>query len=1766
MLSSTPPSSSSSITNDCTHTPECRESDIFDGVAVVGMACRVAGDVQTPEQLWEFLLAQKDGAGEIPSARWAPYYDRDTRNKRLLDKAITGGYFVRNLDEFDPRFFGISPKEAEQMDPQQRVSLEVAWEALQDAGIPAKSLKGTNTSVFWGVNSDDYSKLVLEDLPNVDAWMGIGTAYCGVPNRISYHLDLMGPSVAVDAACASSLVAVHNGVSAILGGESDISIVGGVNALYGPGLSMVLQRAGALSPDGRCHSFDDGANGYGRGEGAGAVVLKNYTQAIRDGDHILGVVKGSAVAHDGKTNGIMAPNAASQTLVAKNALRIANVDPSTVQYIEAHATSTPLGDPTEVSAMSAVYGSRIDQPCQIGSIKPNIGHLEAGAGVMGLIKAVLSIQKGIILPQTNLKTLNSRVDWEASGLEVVRTAKKWPESDAPRRAAVCSYGYGGTVSHAVLEQFQGSWSAVQDLPETRGPHPMVLLVSAPQKKRLAIIAELLWNWIKSHGTEENLASICTAMATRRDHYEFRVSAVIDSVEGALGALDNLRKGSTDEWMSDSRCLPPNLSNQIVWVFSGHGAQWTDMGKELQHNEVFCKAVRPLDDVVRKEINSSPFDWLRDGDFESTDRIQILTYIMQVGISAVLQSRGVFPNAVIGHSVGEIAASVVAGALSPVEGALVVTRRAVLYRQVMGQGAMLLVNKPFRAVSQELQGNRDVMAAIDSSPSSCVVAGAKDGVALVAETYKQQGVKTFVVRTDVGFHSPMMNPLSEPLLSALQDTLYPTNPSVKLYSTTLSDSRAQDLRDAEYWVKNMVSPVRLTDAVHSAIADGHRVFLEVASHPLISHSVTETLLDGEIEDFVVVPTLRRDTSAEKSILRSMGQLHCSGIEIDWAGQMPGPWAHGLPVGPWLHQPTLPKVSSSATGMGVHDVSKHNLVGHRIAVASTDTVVYTTLLDKDSKPFPGDHPVSGTEIIPAACLVNTFLKATGGRELRNVNLKVPVAIDVPRTVQVVVQGNQVKILSQLRRSEHADDCSWLTHTTASWEPISYSDEEGWDFSESGCRPSTRQPDSFAIDYLAGVGVSAMGFPWKVLEQYGDSAEILARVDVAPGSEVPGWDKSSWAPFLDAATSIGSCIFFAEPRLRMPSQVQKIGVFTENDPPKVGWVHVKRDPSSETVCDIRVLSDSGELLVKFSSMQFSEMEGVSNSNTTIGGLVHRVAWPPVKPAEEPIRIEHVVLVCSDTSLRQEYAKTLPDHVRSLQLSRPEELQYSPDIGSGEGTVIAYIPGETQSAGDVSAATEDQTWELLQIVKYVVQYSVPVKLFVLTTNTLKGQSFSALANAPLVGLSRVIASEHPDEFGGLIDGEDYSVPLTAMKYVQGTDVIRIADGLPRTARLRTLTTELRAYPASRSLPRPQGTYLITGGLGVLGLATAEFLVENGARRLVLLSRRPLPPRATWGNVQGGLQSVIAKILELEHRGVSIHALPLDISALNATDQLLDSLQRLDLPPVLGVVHAAGVLENELILESTRDAFHRVFSPKINGALVLHEAFPPGTLDFFTLFSSCGQLFQFPGQGSYGSANAFLDTLATYRRNLGDNSIAIQWSSWRGMGMGSDSEFVAAELYGKGITDIARNEAFQAWLHVAQYELDHGVVLRTRTLDADEPLPCLILEDIVTRSSCDNAMSGGSSKTEASNKIPSSGPELKTYLDEHIRSCVAGVLHLSPSDVDSRAAISDLGLDSVMSVTFRRQLQQTLKVPVPPTLTWNHPTVGHLVEWFAQKLGRQSG
>ena len=1739
------------------------------------MACRVAGGNNNPEQLWQSLLAKQDASGEIPAMRWEPYLRRDPRNAKILSQTTSRGYFLDRLEDFDAQFFGISPKEAEQMDPQQRLSLEVAYEALEGSGIPSKSLSGSDTAVFWGVNSDDYSKLVLEDLPNVEAWMGIGTAYCGVPNRISYHLNLMGPSTAVDAACASSLVAVHHGFQSIILGESKIAIVGGVNALCGPGLTRVLDKAGAVSPEGRCRSFDDSAHGYGRGEGAAAIILKNMAQAIQDGDHILAVVKGSAVAQDGKTNGIMAPNDKAQQLVANTALKVANLDPLSIRYVEAHATSTPLGDPTETTAVSNVYGVGAkrpsDDPCYIGSIKPNIGHLEAGAGAMGFIKAVMAINKGVLPPQANLQNLTRKIDWANSGLKVVQEETQWPASDEVRRAAICSYGYGGTVSHAVIEQFAlpnaPEFAAVgKDDSET----PSILLLSGPQEKRPRIQAKVLKDWMESPTGDNDIKKIATTLAARRDHHDYRAALVVDSREDAIEALGKLNEGANNAWVSESRVLGNDVNKDVVWVFSGHGAQWTDMGKKLLGNKAFISAIQPLDELINAEIGLSPIELLRTGSFESSDQVQILTYVMQIGISAVLNSYGVYPQAVIGHSVGEIAASVIAGALTPEEGAIVIARRSVLYRRVMGQGGMILVNKPYAEVAKELEGRTDLAAAIDSSPTSCVVAGATEAVTKAGEEFKERGIKCFTVKTDIAFHSPTLNKLVDPLLETLGKSLEPIPATrAKLYSTSLVDPRGQDLRGPAYWANNMVNPVRLTGAVQAAVEDSYRVFLEVSAHPLVSHSINETIMDAGLEDYAMIPTVVRNKPGEKSILHAVAQLHTKGVPINWKAKFSGPWSSGVPNTTWLHKPIWRKVETGPTNTSqVHDVEKHTLLGQRIAVAGTDTVVYTTRLDNECKPFPGSHPLHGTEIVPAAGLVNTFVKSTGANVLNNVVLRVPVAINAPRSVQIVAQRDEVKITSRLIQEGQSDDASWVTHTTTNWEfdPAQSGVIETVDIEATKARIGTKLADNFSIDYLDKVGVSAMGFPWAITEHYGNLKEMICRVDthpeVAEGATLP-WDAGSWAPILDAATSVGSTIFFDQPRLRMPAQIEKVNVFTTENPPKVGWLYVQEATDTAMASHVSVCNPQGEVVAKFTSMRFSEIEGTPGVSGSMESLVHQIAWPPVAMSEEPAPIDKIVLVSANSTLAKTYGATLPKKVERTIVSSAAGLDKS-SLPLGKNTAIVYLPGDVDTLEEVPAAAEEYSWQTLDLIKYVVNNNLGAKLWVVTNGTLESEEPSALAQAPLVGLCRVLSSEHSENFGGLIDVEIPMFPLREIRYVQGADIIRVRDGVARTARFRSLPRDKllpTAQQANSLMPKPDGSYLITGGFGALGLAVAGFLVEKGARRIILNSRRGLPPRRTWDSISEDLKPVVEKIRELEAQGASVHVLPLDISVTGGATALQDALDNLNLPAVRGVVHAAGVLDNQLALETTRDAFARVLNPKITGGLNLHEVFPPKSVDFFVLFSSCGQLVGFTGQSSYGTGNSFLDSLASHRRAQGDQSVAFQWTSWRGMGMGASTDFINAELESKGISDVTHDEAFSAWQHLAKYDIDHGVVLRSLAFDEGEPLPSAILGDIAIRRE-GSAPSADAAAGGAAEAMPKSGPELKTYLDGKIRGCVAQVLQMDAEEVDSKAALSDLGVDSVMTVTLRRQLQSTLKVKVPPTLTWSHPTVSHLVTWFAEKVG----
>ncbi|ORV57571.1 polyketide synthase [Mycobacterium florentinum] len=1687
-------------------------------IAVIGLGCRLAGDVTTAQAFWDFLLAGGSAVREVPAERWEPYLWRDPRNAAVLKETTPWGTFIDNLAGFDAEFFGVSPREAELMDPQQRLALEVSWEALEHAGVPPRSLAGSDTAVLMGVNSDDYGKLLMEDLPGIEAWTGIGTSLCGIANRVSHLLDLRGPSVALDAACAASLVAVHQACQLLRSGETALALAGGVSALIGPGLTRVLDQAGATAPDGRCKTFDASADGYGRGEGAAVVVLKRLADAVRDGDRVLAVVRGGAVAQDGRTVGIMSPNGAAQADLFRLACRSCDIDPATVDFIEAHGTGTPTGDPVEVAALAEVYGAARpdDDPALVGSVKPNTGHLEGGAGAVGLIKAVLALHHQRIPPTAGVRNLTPAVDWDTSGLRVPTESQAWSRRPGhPRRAAVCSYGYGGTLAHVLLEEAP---PASRVAPQPAEPVvPVVIPLSGRSESRLAAHATALAEHLGDRAI--SLPEIAATQWARRSHEAVRAAVVAESTGELLDALSTLAAGGRDAALVRGSVLPA-ASEGAVWVFSGHGSHWPQMGQELLAGEpAFAAVIDAIDPIFGAELGFSAREALTSGELGGTDQVQALTFAMQVGLAAVLRERGVRPAAVIGHSVGEVAACVTAGVFSLAQGAAVACYRARGFRKVIGEGAMALVPLSFADAQQRLGARTDVVAAISASLTSTVVSGTAAAVDEVAARWGDEGLVVRRVKTDVAFHSPAMDALTADLARLTAALPAPSPAGIPLYSTALADPRSPAPRGPDYWVANLRDRVRFAEAVSAAAEDGHRLFLEVSAHPVVSHSIAETLLHLDIDEHAAVGVLRRDQPARRSVAAAVAALHCYGAPAGDGVASATPWAADLPGTQWQHRDFWRIPSAPPAGRGVHDTDSHTLLGGRLEVTGTVPArVWETRLDMTTRPYPGNHPVQGTEIVPAAVLLNTFLTAAG-TDVTDVHLRTPVAPGRTRDVQVVLQDRALAIATRLVDDEGPEVGGWLTHCTAIASVTDDREVPRLDETAVRVRCAEQLPPNSVVDKLAKLGVAEMGFGWEVVDLWAGAGEFLAQVRAEPDGSHP----STWAGLIDAATSVASTVFDGAPRLRMPARIERMRVL--GAPSDSILLHVRRRDQG-TSTDVTIASLTGRPLVEITGMAFEELE---NTGGDVSRVIHRIGWQPT-PFDVDATPAEVVLLGGDAAVqtwceRDLLAAGVAHRVCATPADLPAEL--------GSDAVVLVLP----RAGDSPVDAVDT---VLKTLKALLHKGISARLWTLTQGVHEGTDVS---RSPLWGLSRVAAAEHPTLWGGVLDLAEDRLPLGALATLSGHAVVVVRDGVAHTARLANIVGA--TGPAMECTPA--GTYLITGGTGVLGLRIAERLADLGARRVVLLSRSGLPERSAWAAAEN--QSQIRAVSALEERGVWVHSVALDIAAPGAAGELRSVLA--DLPPVRGVVHAAGVEAGVFLANTTIDEIATTMHPKVDGALALHEMFAPGELDWMVLYSSCGYLAGFPGQGAYACGNAFLDALARHRRGLGDATTSVAWTAWRGLGMGSDSAYIAAQLDALGMDTIGADDALRALDVAMRSQEANPVVLPVLPNATSVP----ILADIAAAVAADSVQQNGFEQV---------GPgdmDTEEWVTQQVLTAVAAELGLSADSVDARMPLVEIGVDSIMTVALRRQLEKQTGLALPPTLLWEHPTAAAVTARIVELL-----
>jgi amino acid adenylation domain-containing protein len=1003
-----------------------------DAVAIVGIGCRLPGGADSPAGFWRLLCDGVDAITELPPDRFEvdDVYDPDPEAPGKIYSRWGG--FLERIDEFDADFFGISPREARRMDPQHRLLLETAWEALEDGGIVPERIGGTRTGVFIGISTHDYADLHVRPGHRnlLDAHINIGNALCAAANRISYLLDLHGPSMAVESACSSSLTAVHLACRSLQLEESELALAGGVNLVLAPELTIGFCKASMISPDGRCRAFDASANGYVRSEGAGVVVLKTLRRALEDGDPIHAVIRATAVNEDGRTPGISLPNGAAQELLLRQALAEAGIGPSAIQYVEAHGTGTAAGDPIEAGALGRVLGAgrSPDKPCLIGSAKTNVGHLEAGSGITGLIKAALCLQHRRIPPSLHFREPNPAIPFEDLRLRVPTKLEPWPETNGPAMAGVNSFGFGGSNAHAILEEPPPSAADGS----ARGPPPNLFTVSARTPDALRKYADRFANYLPQAGAP--LEDVCFTAARRRTHHEHRLAVVGNDVGEMSRHLRSYLKGEDVPDVTAARA-PREHEPCLAFAFSGMGPQWWCMGRTLLEEEpVYRQTLQECDALLRPIAGWSLLDELQRD--EATSRIadadfaHVANCAMQIALAALWRSWGIVPDAVTGHSSGEIAAAHAAGALDLHDALFLAYHRGRLQHTLAGTGGMLAAAmSPEEATSVAARFNGLVSLAAVNSPNSVTLSGDADALQQIAATLEADSIFHRILQVEVPYHAPQMASIRDELLQVLED-LTP-RPAVRpMVSSTTGDWIEDAELDAQHWWRNVREPVRFAPAVDRLLDEGCEIIVEVGPHPVLATYLTECIAcrDASVD---ILPTLRRTENDRTVMLRTLGALHVRGRPVDWSGVYPAGACVPLPLYPWQRErywfetpPGQPDARSAGVDTG------HPLLGRRLALPDP---VWEVDLDDPRTAYIDEHVVEDSIVFPGAGYVEMMIAGTrqlrqdGPIALEHIDFKKLLFLNKPHGAVLQLHHGRDGSL-EIHGARKDDDAGWTLHATA------------------------------------------------------------------------------------------------------------------------------------------------------------------------------------------------------------------------------------------------------------------------------------------------------------------------------------------------------------------------------------------------------------------------------------------------------------------------------------------------------------------------------------------------------------------------------------------------------------------------------------------------------------------------------------------------------------------------------------------------------------------
>jgi acyl transferase domain-containing protein/acyl carrier protein len=1723
---------------DLLHTDDSRAgSEPATAVAIVGIACRFPG-ASGPEEYWALLRGGVDAVRDRPKER-AP---RGASGSRL--HPLRGG-FLERVDEFDAAYFKITPKEAKAMDPQQRLLLEVACEALEDAGVPAAELADSKTGVFVGVSSSDYAWLQLAR-GEVDAYFGTGSALSIAANRISYAFGLRGPSVAVDTACSSSLVAVHQACASLRNGECDVALAGGANLILTDEITQSLQGAGALSPDGRCKTFSDAANGYVRGEGVGVIVLKRIDRALADGDSIYAVIRGSAVNNDGRSNGLMAPSGRAQEDVLRTAYRQARVKPAEVDYVEAHGTGTQLGDPIEARALGAVIGAKhpADRPLRIGSVKTNIGHLEAAAGTAGLIKVALSLAHRSIPASLHCAQVSPLIPFDDLHMRVQTATKPWPETGHPARAGVSSFGFGGTNAHVVLEEAPRSPSHQNDDDvEEEELHIVPISAHSPAALRHNVDALRAWLAVKP----KQLRDVAYTASVRRSHHKYRMVFATRSLEDLQSQLAEVREPTNARAFTSSP--------RVVFVFPGQGSQWPRMGKETMRREpVFRSALGECDEAFRCYTDWSLLAELARPESQSrlhrVDIVQPAIFALQVALARLWRSWGIEPSVVVGHSMGEIAAAHVAGALDLDDAARVICERSRLVRAASGQGAMAVVELSAAELERVVEGRERVCVAASNGPSSCILSGDPSEVGDVVKELERQSIFCRLINVDYASHSPQMDPFSVELRQRLA-SLTPRPGELPVLSTVTGELCDGEELDAGYWARNLREPVRFAEAV-STLARNHDVFVELSPHPALTPAIKRGLLETASTDARVVTSLRRDRPETDKLRESLGELYAAGCRVEWTRLHPaGGRVLRLPTPSWDRERHWFTSSRRAQHS---DPVDHPLLQGRLDSPFLRGVVYEGELDPERHLVLREQQVGDLHVMPGSALLELVVAAAQmhfGKGsplcLESVELPGPLVVRSGEWCQVQVHLEPpihgidwgFKVLGRTCSLE-GEPGTWSSHAQgrlakARSTPVDADNElVPWQL----CHPSI-EPSDFSLNPACVESALRRGLQtatdgagsddiWQVtrigrveLPAGGlDQGPVGHRVEV---SDVQSDRITLELALSDAAERAVATLDAVELVRHQPSDIMRAALGSFRD-----WLHsvhwherpIAPEVSSEEPGSWLVLMDEGGVGATFRA-----------SIEAAGGTC--VAVTPACDFFEHSPNRFGVRTGDEMHLATILRRYDFDHVAHLW-----SLNQRPT-------------GPDTSAAEVLRGQSASCESLRSLVRACISVEASPRIWIATCGAeqvLPEDGASGVVQAPVWGFGRSLAVDQPQLWGGLIDLDPAVDPGTQGEAFHAVLACRDDEDHVAIRSGKRFVARIQQKPHRRAAEMPalkeDASYLVAGGFMGWELSVARWLADRGARHLILL-----------GHIDTSSTAIRDLLADLEARGVDVCLEAADASDETAVRRVLASIDH-DLPPLRGVFHFTATLDDERLDgrsfggEDTK-SFERTFRAAALGAWNLHRF--TRDLDLFVVFSSVSGALGFKCMENHAAAKRFVDALALHRAAAGLPALSVSWGPCSDSGSKShadDDRLRQPEMIGLGTIEV--EEALETLAALIGFGDVHSLVA---------PFDVTAYLEYVGRGASAPPLLRSLVSAERDASIdppPKVREQLGTmdldertlWIENRIRALAARVLGTHDAErIDPEQLLPELGLDSLSAMEMRDIFEREVGVRVPVRVLFERPS-----------------